>query len=84
MRASTKEDRDMAYSTVNEEEDYWRQLVAAAHTGKAQAEEEQRECNVHYTAAERAKLKYLKMNPARSSRYLEISTSEWAQMGDDD
>jgi hypothetical protein len=76
----------MAYSTVNEEEDFRRQLMAAAHTGKAQAEEElQRERSVHlYTAAERAKLKYLKMNPARSSRYLEISTSEWAQMGDDD
>lgn len=76
----------MAYSTWNEEEDYRRQLLAAARKGKAQAQEElQREFNVRlYTAAERAKLKYLKMNMARSSRYLEIATSEWAQMGDGD
>ena len=73
----------MAYSTLNEEEDYRRRLLTAARKGKAEAcEELQREFNVRlYTAAERAKLKYLKMNPARSSRYLEIATSEWAQMG---
>ena len=74
----------MAYSTWNEEEDDRRQLLAAARKGKAQAEEElQRECNVPlYTAAERAKIRYLQMNPARSSRSLEIAASEWAQLGD--
>ena len=74
----------MAYSTLNEEEDYRRQLLAAARKGKAQAQKElESEFKVRlYTAAERAKLKYLKLNTARSSRYLEIATSEWAQMGD--
>jgi len=73
----------MAYSTVNDEEDYQKQLLAAPRKGKTLVQEQlEREFHVGlYTAAERAKLKYLKMNMARSSRCLEIATSEWAQLG---
>jgi len=74
----------MAYSILNEEEDYRRQVLAAARKARAKAQEElQRQFNDRvYTAAERAKLKYLRMNTARSSRHLEIASSEWAQFGD--
>ena len=66
------------------EQEYRRQLLAAARKGKATAREElQREYNVRvYSAAERAELYYEaipQMKGRLTKRHLEIGT-QWAQI----
>lgn len=73
-------------SGADPEQEYRRQLLAAARKGKATAREElQREYNVRvYSEAERAALSYAAMPkmPGRlSKRHAEIGT-EWAETGE--
>lgn len=73
-------------SGIDPEQEYRRQLLAAARKGKATAREElQREYNVRvYSDAERDELYYAALPPMKgrlSKRHLEIGT-EWAQTGE--